>query len=351
MARLNLHGLGTELEILASRGLPSHEFRHEAMARVKHLVDADAYCFGTADPHSLVMTSTASDGVDREQGPELYRNEYHEPDFAKHADLARGRRPVQVLLDETAGEPVRSARYREILAPMGIGHELRAVAAEDGVTWGFVHLFRTHGHPGFSADEAAVLRTVSRHLARGLRAAALAPLTSVPRDAAPSMIVMDAADRVLVASGVAGELLGGLADPEAPQDLPDVVLSLAARARGIGARGEGEAAAARMRGADGRWWLLHASATTGDDTRVAVIVQPASGPDVAFLILRGLDLSAGEIAVVQLVLAGRSTKEIADHLVISPWTVQDRLKRIFEKVGVRSRRELVARVHGPASAA
>jgi DNA-binding CsgD family transcriptional regulator len=347
MARLNLHLLDSELDALVDRGLPGHRFRHEAMARVRHVVPVDAYCFSSADPHSLVMTSTASEGVDREQAPALYRNESDEADFSKHVDLARGRRPVRILAEETDGDPGRSTRYREILSPMGLGHELRAAAIDDGVTWGFVHLFRAHERPAFDADEAAAVQAISRHLARGLRGVALAPTVTVPRDEAPSMILVDAADRAVVASGAAGDLLRGLGDPEAPQELPDVVIALAAQARGMATRDGAEAATARMQGPDGRWWLLHASATTGDVAQVAIIVQPASGPDVAFLILRGLRLSAAEIAVVQLVLAGRSTKEIADDLIISPWTVQDRLKRVFEKVGVRSRRELVARVHGP----
>jgi ATP/maltotriose-dependent transcriptional regulator MalT len=57
-----------------------------------------------------------------------------------------------------------------------------------------------------------------------------------------------------------------------------------------------------------------------------------------------LELTTTERRVADLVGEGRTNREVADALFMSPSTVQAHLKRIYPKLGVRSRTELAARV-------
>jgi DNA-binding NarL/FixJ family response regulator len=57
-------------------------------------------------------------------------------------------------------------------------------------------------------------------------------------------------------------------------------------------------------------------------------------------------LSPRECEVVMLVLYGYSNRRIADQLFLTEYTVEDHFKRIFSKLGVRSRTALAAKILG-----
>ena len=339
--------LEREIGALAGRGLDAYTLRVEAMERLERALPIDAWCFATADPATLVATTHATRNVARELGAVLYRNEYGEPDVGKHADLATAASPISVMSQDTGGLVERSARFREVLEPMGVGDELRAAVRARESTWGFVHLFRAREHGTFDAREADLVERAVRALGALLRDAVLAPeagVGTVDAADAPSFVLLDRSGAPRDVTPNAHAWLDALSDPELPAGaVPDLLLTLSIKAQ---LAPDGQVARARVRGADGRWYALHASPTMSGD--VAIMASPAPPADLVPLLLTGLGLTPAERRLTELVLEGRSTKEAAAELVLSPYTVQDRLKSIFDKAGVRSRRELVARLTGAA---
>ena len=78
---------------------------------------------------------------------------------------------------------------------------------------------------------------------------------------------------------------------------------------------------------------------------MAVIFEEARPSEIAPLIADAYGLTKKrESEITRLVLRGLSTAEVSEELHITPNTVRDHFKSIFDKVGVRSRRELVGQV-------
>ncbi|MBW3614667.1 MAG: helix-turn-helix transcriptional regulator, partial [Actinobacteria bacterium] len=68
--------------------------------------------------------------------------------------------------------------------------------------------------------------------------------------------------------------------------------------------------------------------------------------DVAPIIIEAYGLSPRERDVVRCIARGLSTPDITAELFLSAHTVRDYIKAVFEKVGVSSRGELVAKLFG-----
>lgn len=59
--------------------------------------------------------------------------------------------------------------------------------------------------------------------------------------------------------------------------------------------------------------------------------------------LEALGISPRELAVLKEIAAGRSNKEIAAHLNVSPNTVKTHVARLFEKLGAKRRTDAIRR--------
>ena len=75
-----------------------------------------------------------------------------------------------------------------------------------------------------------------------------------------------------------------------------------------------------------------------------VVISTAGPKEVARLRKSVYGLSPREEEIADLVVRGLSTRQISKTLYISEYTVQDHLKSVFGKIGVKGRRELVKRL-------
>jgi DNA-binding CsgD family transcriptional regulator len=305
-------------------------------------------CWYTLDPASLLMTSHFNPAM-----PELPREwmelEYYEDDVHDLASVARSESGVSTLHDATGGDPSGSARWQANVAMGGDQELIVALRTPAGDAWGSLGLYRETGEPMFADEEVEFVARAAPFLGEGARRALLLGEARDPEGPdAPALLVLSANGEVESSTpgvkSVVSDLPGGDWDDGR---LPSAVLSVVARARrsAEGRDAPGEVAVARVLSESGSWVVLHGATLVGEGpTRVAVIVEPAHPARITPLLMAAYGLTEREQEVTRLVLQGESTADIAERLVVSPHTVQEHLKHVFEKTGVRSRRDLVGKV-------
>jgi DNA-binding CsgD family transcriptional regulator len=339
---------------LAHRQLDTATLYRDSLQALSHFVSFDAACGHTMDPATLLLTRQFSDQFDADGFALVCRNEYLQADVNKFASLLDRPLAVATLRDATGGEPERSLRYREILQPFGFGPELRATFTTDGACWASLVILRLADRPEFSTEEQQFIASIGRYLAHAGRSSLLIGLVGDnvgDDDTTPGLVLLDARDEPEAINAAAQRWLAELAVPASTSGatgLPGPIHIVAAAVRqavsGEAAESAGPARV-RVQTRDGRWLVLHGSVLgTGPEQRTAVIIEVARPAEIAPLIAQAYGLTDREREITQLVLQGRSTDDVAKQLWLSPYTVQDHLKAVFDKVGVRSRKALVARV-------
>ena len=140
------------------------------------------------------------------------------------------------LAQATRGEFEQSRRYREILAPLALGDELRAVLITGDSCWGFMCMSRDQSSPHFTLTEAAYLARLTPHFAEGLRKALLLGSTTGPTVREEPGLLLLADDLTVVATTPAAERWlaeVGEADWPRKQALPSAVSAVVARLQAL----------------------------------------------------------------------------------------------------------------------
>ena len=303
-------------------------------------------CYFTLDPASLLVTSHFHEGMDRFP-VEALANEYYGDDVNKLIDVARSDSGIATLHEATGGDPSSSPRWRFNMSMGGDQELIARLRTDHGETVGALGLYREPGAPMFGDADKAFVRAIAPLLARGARRSILVGEAQDPETPeSPGLVMLSDRWEVRSASPDVSRWLDELPDGDwSSGRLPSAVIAVAAQALNRETADGSPLAFARVLSKSGTWVVLHgASLDDGADRRIAVIIEPAHPARIYPLLMSAYGLTDRERDVTRLVLQGASTAQIAAELFISLHTVQQHLKSVFDKTGVRSRRDLVGKI-------
>jgi DNA-binding CsgD family transcriptional regulator len=350
---LTLDRVRHDVALLARSGLTTDEFVVEVSTSLSRAIPSAALCLSLMDPATTLLTRTYKFGemAAPSEGDlwwALYEYGTENPEPSAISEMIKHR--VAAMAVSIRDNPDESARLRDFIRPrLGYMDELRILAMDSNGVWGGLSLFRRDSDAPFSEVEVDWVAGLAAPLAAGLRASLVVAHAVVALGGAgsgPAVIVVGSDDSPRLVSPGAGELAAAFVEGAGDASARLVIPALLGQARRYAAGHTELLAHTRVRRSDGRWLMLHASPLSGPggfEGDVAITIEEARPPDVLPLILSGFGLSAREQQVVELVIRGVDTNEIAGTLHMSAYTVQDHLKSIFTKVDVRSRRELIVR--------
>ena len=333
---------GQELELLACAAVDPMELDAALPAHLQRVAGCGPVFMAAVDPVTLHFTRTSRTDISPDAAAEFLAHEIGVADVGKFRQLAVAPQSVETLYRVTDGAPQASARWRDVIEPLGWGDELRVALREGRHTWGFLCLHREAGEPAFTEQDVEAVERVVPALSAAFRrlsstATAQTPVMSL-RPAEPGVILF--AEDLSVRSMTDAALvwldeLGGDADA-----MPLVLTSIVAHALASGRTG-----LVRISTRRGLTLTLHASPLREvQGAGVAVVLEPASPADALELLAVAVRLTPREIEVAVAISRGLSNRAMARSLRISEHTVQDHLKSIYSKLGVSSRAELAARL-------
>lgn len=333
---------------LARARMDNDVFRWEAAEVLRRAVGFDTWCWVLLDPATGMPTRYASTNpvIDRDQ-----RRFFPLELQSRAACISSGRTwpaEVNVLSAATGGALDRDPLWREMLGPAGLGDQLGAPLAADGVDWAYLTLYRDDGRASFGPGDAAFIASVAPLLAVRLRSGLRRTTPASIDPAEPGTIIVDRDFMLVTATSGAWRWIDrlGLAKASDAEPLPGFIYAMLARLD-HGAQPD-QTAQVRLQAADGTWVLVRAAPLTGPhvDGGYAITVQTAPAADLTGVLMPAWNLTPRERDVAALIIEGRSSDDIAASLFLSPHTVRDHTKAIFGKVGVHNRRHLTATLTG-----
>lgn len=351
---------------LCCLGLPPQAVIPSLLSAVHEIVPSEANCYHFADGSGR-MAAFVPEYVIPEVVTALVENfdglieRSYQIDFP--TTMVRGM-PVGNLMSSYTAAFYRSDVYHLVFRPYNLHQAIDLVVRDtpDGQGIGAFIVGRSQRHPDFSATERGMLLQLMPYIAHAMHGGEAQVSVGSDEQFADSgssgLVVLDARGELVYSSQRARQVLYYAANPGAPAASPRVPASAAAPAP-LRAVFDNLVRIAQQRDAPppvlhhrNRWgrfvfrahWLEPSSAGQGDLIGVTVQLQEPLAV-VMMRRMREAGLSQRQEQVC-LLLAQHSTFEsIAQRLHVSHATAKDYADRIYRKLDVHTREELLQKLH------
>lgn len=342
-------------QALAGSKVDPDTLRLEAVELLRHAIGFELWGVPLVDPDTLIPNRA----VVSEQHPwgtrlpQRWVLDQSLREINSRALLSRARDPVGVLSAATGGDLAQCYRWREMGRAAGMGDELRAAIVDEHGCWGSFELFRASDDPPFDSDDAQLMREATRLLAPTLRRGRVD--RSAELGAEPDQTGVVLIDGRLRLHGVTEAAHAWFAQLGAPSQsertlLPIYVYGVVGRLVAAEAGEDPQRLPrVRLRTTTGRWAIVEAARLDGTANTIAVTIRRARSDEVLPVVSRAYGFTVRERELVEFVVEGLDTRQIAGRMFISTYTAKDHLKSVFDKLGIHSRRELVTGLLGQAA--
>src|SRR5215208_419749 len=154
---------------LSESSFDCESIRREAIVELQRVIGFDRWCWPLADPETLLPSSGLAEHDFGSGVPRSLELEYSGRDFAAKDVLARRANSTGSLSTETGGDLARSARWDEVMRPVGIGDVATATCRDAFGCWGWIEAYRDRGDDPFDEQDLGLLAEVGPGLSSALR--------------------------------------------------------------------------------------------------------------------------------------------------------------------------------------
>jgi DNA-binding CsgD family transcriptional regulator len=333
-------------------GAGARTLRLEVLAVLRRVIVFDAYVWLVTDPETSVGCAPLADVPCLPELPRLIRLKYLTTVNRWTSMIT----PVASLRQATGGDLARSLMWRDLLRRYQITDIASSVYRDRFGCWAFLDLWRMQGAPPFAAAELEFLHGIAGPLTTALRhsqaAAFAAGRAGQQASSGPVVLLLSPALDVRAQTPQTQRYLRLLVPPDAAGQAPvpagayNVAAQLLAGEAGV----DGNPPLARVHLGSGHWLTLRAARMDTvqpvPERDIAVSIETTTPEGRVSLFARACGLSSREAELLDQLVTGAGTRDIARLMFLSEHTVQDHLKSIFAKTATHTRPTLLARVLG-----